>query len=67
MANDWILDVLADLKAFAQKNGLSALEHQLDVSESVAARELTSGIGITGQNFEYTGNLHRTNAGSPFA
>ena len=32
MQNDWILDVLADLKAFAVANGLGALAEQLDES-----------------------------------
>lgn len=40
MANDWILDVLLDLKCFAQKNGLRALSEQLDDTADVAANEL---------------------------
>ncbi len=42
MANDWIIDVLADLKAYATKNGLSALAAQLDDASLVAAAEITS-------------------------
>lgn len=40
--NDWILDVLADLKAFAYSNGLSALSEQLDDTMLIAAGELAS-------------------------
>jgi len=42
MANDWIIDVLADLKAYATKNGLSALAAQLDDASLVAAAEIAS-------------------------
>lgn len=42
MNNDWILDVLADLKAFAQANGLKALAEQLDDTSLVAAAEIAS-------------------------
>jgi len=42
MANDWILDVLTDLKAYARKNGLSALADQLDESTLIAATEIAS-------------------------
>lgn len=40
--NDWILDVLADLKAFASSNGLTAISEQLDDTMLVAAGELAS-------------------------
>lgn len=40
--NDWILDVLADLKTFASANGLVALAEQLDDTQLVAAAELAS-------------------------
>ena len=42
MTNDWILDVLADLRAFAQKNDLSKLAAQLEDASLVAAAELAS-------------------------
>lgn len=42
MRNDWILDVLADLKAFAQANGLNTLAEQLEDTALVAAVELSS-------------------------
>lgn len=43
MKNDWILDVLADLKAFAQANGLTNLAEQLEDTSLVAAAEIASG------------------------
>ena len=40
--NDWILDVLADLRSFAEGNGLESLADQLADTMLVAAAELTS-------------------------
>jgi hypothetical protein len=40
--NDWILDVLADLRTFARANALNALAEQLDDTTLVAAAELSS-------------------------
>lgn len=42
MKNDWILDVLADLRAFAQENDLPKLVAQLEDTSLVAAVELAS-------------------------
>ena len=42
MKNDWILDVLADLKSFAQTNGLPALADQLRATADLAAIEIAS-------------------------
>ena len=42
MQNEWILDVLADLKRFAQQNDLGALADQLHMTHLVAATELAS-------------------------
>jgi len=66
MHNEWILDVLADLRTFAQKNGLGVLAEQLDDTSLIAASELAStGEGISahdtcpanavGQPFEHAG------------
>jgi hypothetical protein len=64
MANDWILDVLTDLKAFATENGLSALASQLDDTALVAAAEISSLEGkaqeVAGWEFGTTGRIHRT-------
>lgn len=40
MQNDWILDVLTDLRTFAHQNGLGALAEHLDDTRLVAAAEL---------------------------
>ncbi|MEX0305843.1 MAG: hypothetical protein AB3N12_00520 [Ruegeria sp.] len=40
--NEWILDVLSDLNAFAVANGLSALAEQLDDTRLIAAAEIAS-------------------------
>ena len=42
MQNDWILDVLADLKSFAMANGLTDLAEQLDDATVIAAAEIAS-------------------------
>ncbi len=42
MAHNWIFDVLADLKTYAKKNGLSALAEQLDDTTLIAATEIAS-------------------------
>ena len=42
MHNDWILDVLADLKSFASANGLNGLAEQLDDTTLIAAAEIAS-------------------------
>ena len=47
MQNEWILDVLTDLKTFAQKNDLTALAEQLDDTTLVAATELMTLDGKT--------------------
>ena len=42
MSNEWILDVLADLKTFARTNGMLVLADQLDDAVLVAASEIAS-------------------------
>ncbi len=42
MRNEWILDVLTDLRTFAAANGLGALAEQLDDTTLVAAAEIAS-------------------------
>jgi hypothetical protein len=42
MSNNWILDVLADLKSFALRNELHSLAEQLDDTTLVAATEIAS-------------------------
>ncbi len=40
--NDWILDVLADLKSFALANDLGTLAEQLDDTTLIATVEIAS-------------------------
>jgi hypothetical protein len=40
MRNDWILDVLADLRTFARENGLPELAERLDDAQQVAVAEI---------------------------
>jgi hypothetical protein len=40
MGNDWIIDVLADLRTFAQKNDLPLLAVQLEETAFVARVEI---------------------------
>lgn len=64
MANDWILDVLADLKQFASRNDLTALAAQLDQAAAVAARDLASSEArapaLIGMHAAQARTIHRT-------
>ncbi len=42
MQIEWILDVLSDLRAFAERNGLPRLAEELDDTRRRAALELAS-------------------------
>lgn len=63
MQHDWVLDVLADLKSFAQLNGLGALAEQLDDTMLVAAVEVGAAregdLGAKAGDAGGVGNLHR--------
>jgi hypothetical protein len=45
MQNEWLLDVLSDLRSFAGANGMALLSQQLDNARAVAVIELTSSRG----------------------
>ena len=47
MANEWIIDVIADLRTYATHNGLAALARQLDDATLIAAMEIASRDGGT--------------------
>lgn len=47
MRYEWILDVLADLRAFARANGLLLLAERLDEAAAAATDEI-AGIGTAG-------------------
>lgn len=63
MSNNWILDVLADLKSFALRNELTALADQLDDTTLVAATEIASMEGgaqsVQKPNAAEAGVVHR--------
>lgn len=40
MGQDWMIDVLTDLRSFAQQNGMATLSEQLDDTILVAAAEI---------------------------
>jgi hypothetical protein len=42
MRHDWIFDVLADLRSYAQKNGLTALAAQIDDTLRVARTDIAA-------------------------
>ncbi len=46
MVHDWILDVLTDLREFAEKNGLGTTEKQIGQALVVIAKELDAGRGL---------------------
>ena len=41
MSDEWIIDVLIDLRKFAAKNSLGRLEEQLDDTIHIAAAEIS--------------------------
>lgn len=75
MPNDWIIDVLADLRAFAELNGLEATAAQLEDASLVALAELSStaprgrdgGDVMAGGHGRETGTVTRLLAGRSHA
>lgn len=66
MANDWMLDVLADLKSFAESNGLGATERQLDQAMITVTDEMASMRGIaqgTARGIGHVREFHRSTSG----
>lgn len=61
MANDWMLDVLADLKSFAESNGLGATERQLDQAMIAVTDELASMRGIAQGAAQGVGHVREFN------
>ncbi|MGH1368333.1 MAG: hypothetical protein ACRBCL_06920 [Maritimibacter sp.] len=49
MQHEWIIDVLADLKSFAERKGMSATAAQLDDASLVVLAELTAMQGQAGE------------------
>jgi hypothetical protein len=46
MPDDWIIEVLTDLKVFARQNGMVDLAAQLDTTLAVAQAELARRAGV---------------------
>ena len=63
MKYDWVLDVLADLKTFAQANGLDALAEQLDDTQLIAATEIVSMDERVGASAHENETATRTDTG----
>ncbi|MDC0913008.1 hypothetical protein OAQ47_03630 [Paracoccaceae bacterium] len=42
MTNNWIIDVLSDLRTFAEKNGLEGLALQLENAQLMTAPEIAA-------------------------
>jgi hypothetical protein len=67
MKDDWILEVLADLKSFAEQNGLPFLAGNLEDTHKLAAIELASRLANrSGQSVPHplTLYLRRLRSGS---
>jgi len=45
MKHEWVLDVLADIKRYSERNGLGELEAQLEETIAVARRDTGAGPG----------------------
>lgn len=64
MTQDWILDVLSDLRRFAASNDMPVLVEQLDDTIIVASAEIASGAGSAalGRDGKSVGDIHRAHA-----
>ena len=61
MGQKWIIDVIADLRAFADQNGLPLLAHQLDVTSCVARAEIATML----EGAPIAANVNERNFASP--
>lgn len=61
--NEWILDVLADLKTFAASNGLKVLAEQLDDTKLVAAAE----IALQSEDVRAGADVNRSEPGTDYS
>jgi len=67
MSQEWMIDVLTDLRSFAMKNGLISLAEQLDDTILVAAsglKTLQPARKVASADAQTVGNLYRAVAGS---
>ena len=63
MQNDWILDVLSDLRAYARANGLPCLAQQIDATRMVALAEIATGKPDAGRGGRHDEQGDRSGAG----
>lgn len=66
MRNDWVLDVLADLRSFAQANDLPLLAEHLDDAAHVATAEFAARVERSAKG-GHVGDAERTGTDSVFA
>jgi hypothetical protein len=68
MRNEWMLDVLADLKTFSMENGLTITGRQLDLVAALAAAEMASVQGTAHESVQQVigdaGRFYRQAAGN---
>ena len=63
MSQEWMIDVLLDLRKFAGKNSLERLAEQLDDTIHIAVAEISESTHKCGVNDRYdnrNGSVHRT-------
>ena len=63
MSQEWIIDVLIDLRKFAGKNNLGRLGEQLDDTIHIAAAEMSKlarGGDVSGRHDSQDRSVHRT-------
>lgn len=64
MPNKWIIDVLADLRAFAEMSGLQATAAQLEDASLVALAELSSLDAAARDGVASVADEHESGAGN---
>ena len=65
MTHNWIIDVLSDLRTFAEKNGLEGLALQLDNAQLMAALEIAAKTEGLRSDALHKDHALRTHAGPP--
>jgi hypothetical protein len=58
MGQKWIIDVIADLRDFAERNGLPLLANQLEATASVAKAEIENHLNGVGPVASLTKSQH---------
>ena len=66
MGQEWILDVLADIRSFAVNNRMPQLAEQLDDAMLVAAAEMTASTGMASEKIELASVANAQQTGSVY-